>query len=404
MSDFSFESFDKAMSKIKGFESGSLLETNSYSKVKEWIDSGNYLLNAQISGSAFGGYAAGRITAMGGDPGTGKTFLCLNAVKRSQDLGYDVVYCDSESAFDESQALKFGVNPKKCRYQPVSTISEFKNFMKNIFKYLEGCKGTDKPKIAIVLDSLGMLGTDKEHNDAAEGKNAADMGLKAKELRGLFRLITQDIAKHGILFLVTNHVYTGGGYIPTKEMSGGLGAVFSASTILMLSKAQLKEGDSKTGIIVTSKIHKNRFAKPLPIKFHISFYAGMNPYVGLEEFISWDACGVERGKFITQKEFDKLKDTEKAKIADTKFVHVDEESGEEQTLYFEGKDTSRTIAVKHLGKTIYGKDLFKSNIFTHDVLKQLDENVLKPTFELPDINDIQDVEGNELEDELFGDE
>ena len=26
----------------------------------------------------------------------------------------------------------------------------------------------------------------------------------------------------------------------------------------------------------------------------------MNPYVGLEEYIGWDICGIERGRFITE--------------------------------------------------------------------------------------------------------
>ena len=46
-------------------------------------------------------------------------------------------------------------------------------------------------------------------------------------------------------------------------------------------------------------------AKPTNIKFHISFNKGMNPYIGLEEYISWDTCGVERGRFINANAFNK---------------------------------------------------------------------------------------------------
>jgi len=53
---FSFTDLDKQLSKISGFETGSLLETNTFSEVDEWIPTGNYLLNAQISGTLFGGY------------------------------------------------------------------------------------------------------------------------------------------------------------------------------------------------------------------------------------------------------------------------------------------------------------------------------------------------------------
>ena len=52
---FSFLELDKQLSKIEGFEMGSVLETNEFSEVSEWISTGNYLLNAQLSGSLFGG-------------------------------------------------------------------------------------------------------------------------------------------------------------------------------------------------------------------------------------------------------------------------------------------------------------------------------------------------------------
>ena len=55
--EFSFAELDKSLSKIDGFEMGSILETNEFSKTTEWISTGNYLLNAQLSGSLFGGIA-----------------------------------------------------------------------------------------------------------------------------------------------------------------------------------------------------------------------------------------------------------------------------------------------------------------------------------------------------------
>ena len=52
---FSFLDLDKALSKIDGFEMGSILETNTFSETDEYIGTGSYIMNAQISGSLFGG-------------------------------------------------------------------------------------------------------------------------------------------------------------------------------------------------------------------------------------------------------------------------------------------------------------------------------------------------------------
>jgi hypothetical protein len=227
-----------------------------------------------------------------------------------------------------------------------------------------------------------MLSTDKELADAMAGKNAADMGAKAKELRKLFRVITLDLTAARIPLICTNHVYTGGGYIPTKESSGGDGPIFAMSVISFLSKAQLKEGNSttKTGIIVTSNLKKSRFTIPEPVKFHISFANGMNPYVGLQEFISWDACGIGRGKL----------------------EEVKNKDGVKEMVFTPSESPQARWAIKHLGKTVTSSQLFSPEIFTQEVLEQLDEKVIKPHFLLPAMGTNEEIT-NALESEIGGD-
>lgn len=378
---FSFASLDKELSKISGFETGSILENNSFSEVDEWIPTGNYLLNAQISGSLFGGVPNTRSFGLMGDPGTGKSFVCLNVVREAQKKGYNVIYCDTEGAIDKSSAVKFGIDSTNIRYQPIQTVSQFQTFSSNLIDLVKKARTKgETPKILLILDSLGMLSTDKELADAMKGHNAADMGAKAKELRKLFRVITLDLTAAKIPLICTNHVYAGGGYVPTKESSGGDGPIFAMSVVAFLSKAQLKDGSgTKTGIIVTSNLKKSRFTIPEQVKFHISFSHGMNPYVGLQDYVSWEACGIERGKFEEVK---------------------NPETGKKESI-FKPNASSTRWGVKHLGKTVASTELFTDKVFTKEVLEQLDENVIKPKFKFPDHSNNEDLleslEGNNLE-------
>lgn len=378
---FSFASLDKELSKISGFETGSILENNSFSEVDEWIPTGNYLLNAQISGSLFGGVPNTRSFGLMGDPGTGKSFVCLNVVREAQKKGYNVIYCDTEGAIDKSSAVKFGIDPTNIRYQPIQTVSQFQTFSSNLIDLVKKARSKgETPKILLILDSLGMLSTDKELADAMKGHNAADMGAKAKELRKLFRVITLDLTAAKIPLICTNHVYAGGGYVPTKESSGGDGPIFAMSVVAFLSKAQLKDGSgTKTGIVVTSNLKKSRFTIPEQVKFHISFSHGMNPYVGLQDYVSWEACGIERGKFEEVK---------------------NPETGKKESI-FKPNASSTRWGVKHLGKTVASTELFTDKVFTKEVLEQLDENVIKPKFKFPDHSNNEDLleslEGNNLE-------
>lgn len=65
--ELNFIELDNKLSKID--DRGSLIEKNVFSRVDEWIHSGNYLLNAQLSGTLFGGYPNSRSVALAGETG-----------------------------------------------------------------------------------------------------------------------------------------------------------------------------------------------------------------------------------------------------------------------------------------------------------------------------------------------
>jgi RecA/RadA recombinase len=405
--ELSFSDLDVVLSKIS--PKGSIITHNTFSKIDEYINTGNYLLNAQLTGSLFGGIPNSRSICFAGESGTGKTFLTLNACREAQKMGYHVIYCDSEAAVDEDIMKNFGIDPDKVRYQPVSTSLEVRHFVSNLCDTLRKSKekGSEIPKIMLVLDSLGNLATTKERNDAASGSEKKDM-TKQQDLRSLFRVITTDLAEFKIPFVFTNHTYASiGSFFPGQTISGGGGAIYNASIILQLSKAGLKEdGTNKTGIIVTSKPAKNRFARPIPIKFHISFYKGMNPFVGLEQYINWETCGIQRGKLLTEKEVtkwfgaDEESNEKRTEINKTRFLHTDAD-GVETNMYFEPKETARTLAVRHLCDLVKPQELFTPRVITAEVLSLLDETVIKSAFMLPNIGDIFELEDDEIATEIF---
>ena len=369
--EFSIGELQKELRKINPF--GDVISKSDFSKITEWIDTGNYHLNAVFSGDLFGGIPNNRTICLAGDSGTGKTFLLLNMVAKAQEMGYYVVYYDTEGAVDVDNIQAFGVDPEKFDHQPVSDIAKFRTSITTLCKKLMEAKekGFKTPKIFIALDSLGMLATQKEIDDAISGNTAADM-TRAKSIRSLFRIITSDLTGLGIPFVFTNHTYASTGMFPTVNLSGGGGLIYSASVILALSKAQIKEGTVQTGIIVTVKTLKNRFGKPIPIKFHIRWDKGMNPYIGMEEYMNWENCGIQKGNLITDKEYEKMNDKDKST------VYTFDYQGE--TKYFVPRETARNYIVKHLGKGIPANELFTPEVWTPEVLQLINEKCIKPKF------------------------
>lgn len=368
---FSIEDIQKELRSINPF--GNTLDMSESASVSEWYGTGNYHLNAAISGDLFKGIPNNKSIMLSGESGAGKTFLALNLCREAQQKSAYVIYYDTEGAIDLESVKAFGIDPKRFDHQPVSDLNTFRTSITTLTKKLMEAKASKAitPKIFIVLDSLGMLATKKEVDDAISGNTAADM-TRAKMIRSLFRIITSDLSNLGIPFVVLNHTYDSTGFIPTINISGGGGVKYATSFMLNLTKAQIKEGTVKTGIIVSVNTMKNRFARPIPIKLHIRWDSGMNPYIGMEEYISWETCGVQKGNIISEKDYEKLSQSEKDKC--DKFEH----SG--KTLIFCPKETSRNFVIKHLGDTVPANKLFTSTVFTREVLEMINEKCIKPRF------------------------
>jgi hypothetical protein len=187
-----------------------------------------------------------------------------------------------------------------------------------------------------------------------------------------------------------------GSYVPSNVVSGGGGSLYNASIILELTKKRLEDKEAeqtnkeknidavKVGVTIIVKPIKQRFARPIRAEFHIPFYKKPNPFVGLEKFVSWESCGIMRGKVITAKEFAKLSEAEKKKCKE-----FENEAGEK--CYAMAKDTARTLVCKHLKGETPLINLFTDKVFTQEVLKELDEKIIKPTFSLPNINSLDDL-------------
>jgi len=134
----------------------------------------------------------------------------------------------------------------------------------------------------VVLDSLGMLSTSKEMNDTAEGKEVRDM-TRAQVIKSTFRVLTLKLGKAGIPLIMTNHTYdVVGSYVPTKEMGGGSGLKYAASTIIYLSKKKHKVDDEVVGNIIHCKTYKSRLTKEnRVVDVLLNYDSGLDRYYGL---------------------------------------------------------------------------------------------------------------------------
>ena len=305
-------------------------------ETETYVDTGSYIFNGLISGSIFGGVSNNKITAIAGESSTGKTFFSLAVVKNFLDSNPDgyCLYFDTEAAVNKSLLTSRGIDLDRLVVVNVVTIEEFRTkALKAVDIYLK-TNIEDRKPCMFVLDSLGMLSTEKEIRDALDDKQVRDM-TKSQLVKGAFRMLTLKLGQANIPLIVTNHTYDViGSYIPTKEMGGGSGLKYAASTIIYLSRKKEKDGKEVIGNIVKAKTHKSRLSKENK-EVNIRLYydeRGLDRYYGLLEL------------------------------------------GELGGMW---KNVAGRYEMN--GKKIYGKEILKNptEYFTEEVMKKLDEIAMK---------------------------
>ena len=299
---------------------------------ENYVDTGSFIFNGLVSGSIFGGVSSNKITAIAGESSTGKTFFSLAVVKNFLDSDPDAycLYFDTESAISKSLLEDRGIDTTRLVVINVVTIEQFRSkALKAVDIYLKA-KTEDRKPCMFVLDSLGMLSTEKEINDALEDKQVRDM-TKSQLVKGAFRMLTLKLGQANIPMIVTNHTYDViGAYVPTKEMGGGSGLKYASSTIIYLTKKKEKDGKDVIGNLIKAKTAKSRLSKENKDVTVRLFYddRGLDKYYGLLEL------------------------------------------GELGGMW---KNVAGRYEMN--GKKVYAKEIYKNpeKYFTDDVMKQLDE-------------------------------
>lgn len=383
--------FSKISNLIDNISKKDIMTIEELDKEKSFISTGIHILDGLLSKSILkGGIPTNKITIIAGPKQTGKSFLSLNIARNAQLKGYNIVWIDTEFSIEKSDFEMYGIDATdKDTFLLLRTnvVEKIKMFLTSFLDALQKLKGdgVDVSKTIIFLDSIGMLASEKEKDDVLSLKNKQDM-TRAKQIKSLVRLITNDLGYLNIPLVATNHTYLTMDMFPQTIMSGGEGLYYAASVILLLSDSKLKTGQEdeqdlgRSGSIITAKSAKNRLAKPKKVKFEIDFTKGINPYKGLDFFCTFE-------------NFDKLG------VAKAKKV-LDKTTGE---ITYE---PSNRWYVKHLDKSLTENQLYNRKVFTPELLKALDP-IIYDYFKYPSydeyLRELEDFDEklNDIEDTIL---
>lgn len=175
--------------------------------------------------------------------------IIINALTKHN---YDMIfYCDSEGGGLYDLIVNSGIDADKIEHVLLPNIEEALVKMLNIYASIEEeirerkLKNEAPPKCLMILDSFGMLVSNKTYTDAVEkDKQVSDMGLKAKLKNDFIKSMMIPAIKTNMALVVINHVYDNPGAMyasKTKEQPGGKGLQFASHIIVQSSKSLARD-------------------------------------------------------------------------------------------------------------------------------------------------------------------
>ncbi len=278
------EKLKKTVGNVDGFLLSD--ETNPY-KIDEYFDTGCFILNAALSdGDIFKGLPLGKRVGVSGPSGVAKSYFMMSIIKsflERKDNSYAVVFETEGSSINE-MCESLNVDVSRVLVLPVYTVEEFRTQCIRLLDDIKEQQASSKknkeefPSYIIGVDSLGMLATHKESEDARSGNEKQDM-TRAKIIKSIFRLITLPLAMTKTPMLIANHTYGTQELYSRQVTSGGEGFKYATDISMILSKAQDKVGTERTGSVITLTMDKSRFIpEGQKFKINLSFSKGIHPY------------------------------------------------------------------------------------------------------------------------------
>ena len=106
-------------------------ERGSSAEFSGWIDTGSYVLNAQVSGTIYGGLPNNKISALAGAEATGKTYYALGLARHFQNTHTNagIYYYDTESATTADMMVARGIDPERVLISEPLYIQQFNHMI-----------------------------------------------------------------------------------------------------------------------------------------------------------------------------------------------------------------------------------------------------------------------------------
>lgn len=249
-------------------------------KPKDVVSVGVPMLNVALNGRIDGGFEEGGTHQIVGESKCFKTCYGLIQMAAYLNTYPEAVafYFDSEGGATKRYMEAYGVDQDRVFHLPLKNIEDLRSQM---YQYLDDIQPGEKA--FFFIDSLGLLASKKEQEDALSESDKADM-TRAKVITSFWRIVTNEIKVKRLYSVVINHFYETMEMHSKPIVKGGKASEWAPDDTWMVTRSKIKEGKDLAGHSFNIKVLKSRNVREgARIPIEVTFEGGINRYSGLLE-------------------------------------------------------------------------------------------------------------------------
>ncbi len=240
-----------------------------------------------------GGYGSGKIIEIFADSGTGKTGLCLEAVREIQKAGGTAAYIDSEHALNLEYAESIGVDTD-------NLIISQPSYGEQAIETIRAFIATQEIDL-IIIDSVAAM-IPKAELDGESGETK--MGLQARMMGQAMKMISGSASTVGCTLIFTNQIRDSMSMYgsPTTTPGGKALKFYATQRLEIKNKGQIKEGEEVIGFKQHITVVKNKISAPFKwIQNEIIYGVGVDSLTGLMESLIFNEIVEKKGAWFNYK-------------------------------------------------------------------------------------------------------
>jgi len=262
-------------------ESSIITKSEIYNDAEtDFVPTDDPMINVALSADVDGGLSAGHTMLAGPSKHFKSMFgLLLAGAYLKEHKDATLLFYDNEFGTPDAYFKFFNIDTERVIHTPITNVEELKHDIINQLNILE--KGD---KVIILIDSIGNIASKKEIDDALSGSDKADM-TRAKQMKGLWRMVTPLLKMKNIPLISINHTYQTIEMFSKAVPSGGTGGIYSAQNIWIIGRQQNKKaGQNLRGYNFIIRLEKSRWSREgSKIPITVLFDGGIQKYSGLFE-------------------------------------------------------------------------------------------------------------------------